>query len=197
MARRLAAAGSIVSRWWPRASNRYRASRVTASGPTLCPWNRVLRYRSMPACRYIGSSSSWYWMPPATSPPISMTSSPEVSPPASSPAMASTGSGSPHQAATAGSDMIWCSVTASARPPGRRVTRGPVSVGRVSAPGPVTSCSFFERAGVGGHVDGVLPQDLQRHDLQRPLVGGGQHHVRGGAVPVRPQPVRGGHAPPV
>ena len=38
--------------------------------------------------------------------------------------------------------------------------------------------------GVGGDVDGVLPQHVQRDDLQRAFVGGGQHHRSGGAVAV-------------
>jgi hypothetical protein len=50
---------------------------------------------------------------------------------------------------------------------------------------------------VGGHVDGMLAENLQRHDLEGALVGGGQHDVRGRPVTVGPQPVRGGHAPPV
>ena len=56
---------------------------------------------------------------------------------------------------------------------------------------------FVEGAGVGGDVDGVLTEHVQRDDLQRALVGGGQHHRSRGAVAVRAQPVRRGHAPPV
>ena len=43
----------------------------------------------------------------------------------------------------------------------------------------------------------VLPQRGEGHDVQGPLVGRGQHHVRGGAVVMRPQPVRRGHTPAV
>jgi hypothetical protein len=56
---------------------------------------------------------------------------------------------------------------------------------------------LVEGAEVGGDVDGVLLEDLQRHDLQRALMGRGEHHRGGGAVAVCPQPVRRGHAPPV
>ena len=56
---------------------------------------------------------------------------------------------------------------------------------------------FLERPGVGGDVDGVGPQDLQRDDLERALVGRGQHHRGGGTVAVRLQPVGRGHAPPI
>ena len=56
---------------------------------------------------------------------------------------------------------------------------------------------FVEGACVGGDVDGVLTEHVQRDDLQRALVGGGQHHRSRGALAVRAQPVRRGHAPPV
>ncbi len=56
---------------------------------------------------------------------------------------------------------------------------------------------FVQGGGVGGDVDGVGLEDLQRDDLERALVGRGQHHRRGGALPVRLQPVGRGHAPPV
>src|SRR5215468_6627937 len=59
------------------------------------------------------------------------------------------------------------------------------------------SDSVLQGAGVGGNIHRVGGEGGQRHDLECPLMGRGQHHRRGGAVAVRPQPVRGGHAPPV
>jgi aminopeptidase N len=56
---------------------------------------------------------------------------------------------------------------------------------------------FVKRTGVRGDVDRVLPEHVQRDDLQRALVGRGQHHRGGGAVAMRAQPVRRGHAPSV
>src|SRR6185437_1035600 len=56
---------------------------------------------------------------------------------------------------------------------------------------------LVEGAQVGGDVDGVGAKDLKRHDLERALVGRGQHDRRGGAVLVRLEPVGRGHAPPV
>ena len=61
----------------------------------------------------------------------------------------------------------------------------------------VTRSGLVELAEVGGHVDRVLAQDVERDDVERPLVGGGQHDVGGRAVAVGPQPVGGGHAPAV
>src|SRR5450755_164322 len=157
---------------------------------------------SIPACRYIGSSSSWYWMPPATWPPISITSSADDSVPGGSAEKTLTGPGSPHQYATAGSAWMACSASASVRSPGRSRTRCPASVGRGTAP--VTSAgsgtgpgSVLERTGMSGDVDGMLAQHRQGHDLQGPLMGGGQHDVRRGAIMVGPQPVSRRHAPAV
>jgi phosphoglycerate dehydrogenase-like enzyme len=56
---------------------------------------------------------------------------------------------------------------------------------------------FFQRAQVGGHVDRVLAQRIDRHDLQCPLVRR-RHDDRGRhTVPVGAQPVRRRHAPAV
>jgi DNA-binding Lrp family transcriptional regulator len=54
-----------------------------------------------------------------------------------------------------------------------------------------------ERAGVRRDVNRVLLERGQRHDLQRPFVRRRQHDGRGHPFGIRPQPVRGGHAPPV
>jgi len=43
---------------------------------------------------------------------------------------------------------------------------------------------FFQGAEVGGYIDGIGPEDLQRDDLKRALMGRGEHHGRGGAVAV-------------
>jgi hypothetical protein len=45
---------------------------------------------------------------------------------------------------------------------------------------------FLEGAGVGRDVDGILPEHVQRDDLQSALVGRRQHHRGGGAVAMRP-----------
>ena len=45
---------------------------------------------------------------------------------------------------------------------------------------------LLEGAGVGGNVDGILPEHVQRDDLQRTFVGRRQHHGGGGAIAVRP-----------
>jgi hypothetical protein len=41
-----------------------------------------------------------------------------------------------------------------------------------------------QKPGIRRDIDGVLPERGQRYQLQRPLVSGGEHHVRGGAVVV-------------
>lgn len=46
-------------------------------------------------------------------------------------------------------------------------------------------------------VDRVFLERGERNDLKRPLMGGGQHDVRGRTVLVRAQPVDRGHAPAV
>jgi hypothetical protein len=51
--------------------------------------------------------------------------------------------------------------------------------------------------GIGGDVDGVLAQDLERNHLERALVGGGEHDERGSAVVMGAQPVGGGHTPAI
>ena len=54
-----------------------------------------------------------------------------------------------------------------------------------------------ELAEVVRYVDGVLPQRLQRDELEDRLVGRGQHHRCGRSVTVGARPVDRGHAPPV
>ena len=56
---------------------------------------------------------------------------------------------------------------------------------------------LLQAADVVGDVDGVLAQRLDRHDLQRALVRGGQDDARGGARLVGLQPADGDDAPPV
>jgi hypothetical protein len=56
---------------------------------------------------------------------------------------------------------------------------------------------LVQGGGVGRDVDGVPPEHLERDDLQRALVGRGQHHGGRGSVTMCAQPVRRGHAPPV
>ena len=63
---------------------------------------------------------------------------------------------------------------------------------RLTAPG-----SGLERPRVGRDVDGVLLESGERHDVERPLMGGRQHDVGRGAVEVGPKPVHGGDAPAV
>src|SRR6266511_363799 len=112
----------------------------------------------MPACRYIGSVSSWYWTPPATAPPTSMTSSTVPVSPSRSPATTSTGSGSPHQRVTDGSARIAHSAATSSGRPGRTVASVPASRGRAD-PGVVMPVSLPRRpavtrsAGPGGNVE--------------------------------------------
>jgi hypothetical protein len=59
------------------------------------------------------------------------------------------------------------------------------------------SSSVFERTGVGGHVDRVLLEQIERHDIERPLVRGGEDDESGDALFVRAQPGVGRHAPAV
>ena len=54
-----------------------------------------------------------------------------------------------------------------------------------------------QRAEVGRYVDGVGPEHVERDQLERPLVGGGEHDRRGHAVVVGLLPPRRHHAPPV
>ena len=77
------------------------------------------------------------------------------------------------------------------------ILRSVLAARSVTAAVALSYSSILQRPGVGGDVDGVGLEDLQRDDLERALVGRGQHHRSGGAVPVRLQPVGRGHAPPV
>src|SRR5918996_125385 len=78
---------------------------------------------SIPACRYIGSSSSSNWIAPTTSPSTSITrvfsstTNSSISP----------GSSSPHDRTTSGSLRIGSRRTVSSCVPDRSVTRGPES----------------------------------------------------------------------
>src|SRR5690242_9340893 len=72
------------------------------------------------------------------------------------------------------------------------------------APAPRPPCSFrvvvpeaLQRAQVVGDVDGVPAQRLQRHDLQRALVGGGQDDAGRRAGLEGLEPARGDDAPAV
>src|SRR6516164_7234629 len=120
---------------------------------------------SMPACRYIGSSSSWYWMPPPTCPSISATSSTASPPPRRSFSIAATGSGVTHHRATDGSAWMSCSRRASPGPPGRSVTRRPTRTGgrAPGLPGGITQPVFVR----------VLIQPALEVVVDREL-GGGQ-----------------------
>src|SRR6266571_3932548 len=88
---------------------------------------------SIPACRYIRSFSSWYWIPPATCPSVSTTKRTDEPPPRRSSSIAATGSGSPHHRDTDGSAKIARNRGASPGRPGRSLTRRPANVGRASA----------------------------------------------------------------
>ena len=44
---------------------------------------------------------------------------------------------------------------------------------------------WLEAAEVVGHVDGVLAQHLERHDVEGAFVAGGQHHRCGATIPLR------------
>ena len=61
----------------------------------------------------------------------------------------------------------------------------------------VELASPLEAARAGGHVYGMLAERGEGNDLQRQLVGGGEHHVRRGSVVVGAQPVRGSHTPAI
>ena len=63
--------------------------------------------------------------------------------------------------------------------------------------GPFELASTLEAARAGGHVHGVLAERGEGNDLQRQLVGGGEHHVRSGSIVVGAQPVRGCHTPAI
>src|SRR5580693_7062516 len=65
------------------------------------------------------------------------------------------------------------------------------------SPRRAASCALVQGRRAGRDVDRVLPERIERDDLQGPLVGGGQHHGRGDTFVVRPQPVGRGHAPAV
>src|SRR5262245_26555 len=123
---------------------------------------------SIPACRYCGSSSSPYWMPPATSPPISTTRSTVGPSDRSTAATSSAGSGSPHHLDTDGSARIACSRSASPGRPGRRVTVRPASSGRAGAAAcPVSSLT-------GADSPQALLDLVVEAGRQRPLLGDGQ-----------------------
>src|SRR6266542_6441196 len=129
---------------------------------------------SMPACRYIGSLSSWYSMPPATAPPTSITSSTAsaASPAASSFApVSSAGSGSPHQRRTDGSARTSRNAGTSSARPGRTVASPPTSRGRT--------------------ISDVLMRPVSNDQPRHPPTtsGTGRHHQRSRIrEPVNPRP---------
>src|SRR6516165_10740651 len=123
---------------------------------------------SIRACRYCGSSSSSYWMPPATSPPISATRSTTGPSDRSAAAISSAGSGCPHHRDTDGSARIACSRSASPGRPGRRVTGRPSSTGRADGVG----CPAFSLTGAASAQ--VLLDLVVEVGGQRPLLGDGQ-----------------------
>ena len=98
MATAFAVAGSIVMRWWPRSSIRWRTTRLTASVPRPRPCTAGSRNRSIAAWRYFGSSSSQNWIRPTIAP--SSTIVRRVDSGSSIAGKPSTGS--PHQRATSG-----------------------------------------------------------------------------------------------
>ena len=57
--------------------------------------------------------------------------------------------------------------------------------------------SSVERARIGGYVDRVLLEQVERHEIERALVGRGEDDEGGDALLVRPQPRLGRHAPAV
>src|SRR5947209_3835208 len=57
--------------------------------------------------------------------------------------------------------------------------------------------SGVQRPRVGRNVDRVLPEDIQRDDLECSLVRCGEDNIRGHSRLVCAQPVMSGHAPPV
>src|SRR5215472_1917888 len=120
---------------------------------------------SMQACRYIGSSSSWYWMPPPTCPSISTTSSNASPSPRRSCSIVATGSGVTHHRATDGSAWISCSRRASPGPPGRILTCRPSRTGGTppALPGGITEAVF-----VGALIEPALELVVDREP------GGGQ-----------------------
>src|SRR5829696_5934368 len=77
-----------------------------------------------------------------------------------------------------------------------RVVTGTSRRSVMSAAAPSRRLSF-QGAEVVGDVDGVLAQRLDGHDLQRPLVRGGQDDARRGPRLVGLQPADGDHAPAV
>ena len=54
-----------------------------------------------------------------------------------------------------------------------------------------------QRSKIGRHVDRVLPEDLDRHDIQHVLVRRSEHHMRRSTIVMRPQPIASCHAPAV
>ena len=135
----LAAAGSIVIRWWPRCSNRNPASSADGLGPGAPALEAAAEVDVDPGMPVHRVVLLVVLDAPATCPPTSTTSSTDESSPRSSSSITSTGSGSPHQRATDGSARIARSFGASPGRPGRSLTRQPVSVGHVSGapPSPV------------------------------------------------------------
>jgi hypothetical protein len=97
-----------------------------ASVPSPCPRRDEVTNRSIPACRYMGSSSSAYWIAPTTSPSTSMTKAQGAS---MNSDLISFGSKSPHHCETSGSLLIRVSASMSPAPPGRRSTRSPRRTG--------------------------------------------------------------------
>ena len=73
----------------------------------------------------------------------------------------------------------------------------PLVVGNGQAGEEIDAHAYSRPLDVVRDVDGVLAQRLDRHDLQRALVGGGQDDARGRARLVGLQPADGDDAPPV
>src|SRR5689334_4758576 len=126
---------------------------------------------SIPACRYIGSFSSWYWIPPATFPSISTTSSTAESSPRSSSSITSTGSGSAHQRDTDGSARIARSFFASPRRPGLSVTLRPTRMGCDPAWSSSDVVTGTRYSRVAGTLDDVALVYLVQHGEKEPLPG--------------------------
>src|SRR5690349_7014263 len=153
---------------------------------------------SIPACRYIGSFSSLYWMPPATFPSISTTSSTAESSPRSSSSITSTGSGSAHQRDTDGSARIARSFFASPGRPGLSVTLRPTRMGCDPARSSSDVVTRTRYSRVAGIWDDVALVYLVQHREKEPLPGDpGLQNGPGAGPPGRPAAARPGDQRPV
>src|SRR5690349_21821554 len=179
----LSAAGSIVSRWWPRSWISHVATVRTASDPSPRPWAASMRTTSIPAWRYCRSVSSCAWIRPTTRPSASIAHTATSSACAARSLASPSGSAACHRAWTVGSRRIALKVAASLGSAGRSRTDLPARGTALTERGPDRSPPADAALEVVGHLGQVaregagaqvLPAAIRQERDDRP----GRHPAR-------------------